>query len=445
MKVFKTILFIATALMPAFGARAGTSFTVIAPLDLDNPHPFPYAPLIRAVDGNLYGTLNDNAPLVTACRLTPDGTLTTNIATLAAGSQALLWLQGADGFFYGSTEGNDTNSGTIFRMASDGTITTVKTFDETLDGFYPRGLIEGHDGNIYGVTIAYGPSGSIMGGTIFRLTSDGALTNLHAFMGGSDGSTPFGLLQTSKGDFYGTCNGGTASTIGGNIHGQIFRLSSTGMFTVVHVLQDAEGDTPVCTLAEGADGNLYGVANYGGPSGPDGRGTLFRTTTNGAFTVLHAFTGGADGSHPYGHLVRATDGNVYGRTFETVYRITPDGVFTTVYTFSPYQPDSDNGRTDSGYFMQDADGNFYGTGLDCIFRLSLPLQPMIQSVTKTNDTLAFSWSSVAGQTYQLQFTSDLSQTNWNDLGSPMTATNGVMSASDPIGEGSRFYRVAILH
>src|SRR5262245_3712278 len=95
------------------------------------------------------------------------------------------------------------------------------------------------------------------------------------------------------------------------------------------------------TLGQGTDGNFYGTSPTGGPSGA---GAIFRLTPNGALTVLHEFTNGADGSHPYGALLEARDGNFYGTAQSggtsscrsvpigcgTVYRLTPDGAFTIV-------------------------------------------------------------------------------------------------------------------
>jgi hypothetical protein len=72
----------------------------------------------------------------------------------------------------------------------------------------------------------------------------------------------------------------------------------------------------------------------------------------------------------------------------------------------------------------------------------LPSAPMFQAVTQTNDALMLTWSTVAGQVYQIQYTTNLAQGNWNDLGYPLVATNGVVTVSDAIGpDARRFYRV----
>jgi hypothetical protein len=72
----------------------------------------------------------------------------------------------------------------------------------------------------------------------------------------------------------------------------------------------------------------------------------------------------------------------------------------------------------------------------------LPAPPVLQTVAQTNQTLTLTWSTVAGQIYQLQYTTNLAQQTWNSLGYPMVATNGVITASDTIGpDAQRFYRV----
>jgi hypothetical protein len=68
--------------------------------------------------------------------------------------------------------------------------------------------------------------------------------------------------------------------------------------------------------------------------------------------------------------------------------------------------------------------------------------PVLQSVTGTGGTVTFTWSAVASAVYQLQYRTNLVQGDWSNLGSAITATNAVMSASDSIGpDPQRFYRL----
>ena len=104
--------------------------------------------------------------------------------------------------------------------------------------------------------------------------------------------------------------------------------------------------------------------------------------------------------------------------------------------------------------MQGSDGNFYGTtvgggagGFGTVFRLSVvaPPAPAFQAVTLTNSTLSLTWTTEAGNVYQLQSNSDLDSTNWINLGSALTATGTALTFADPISNGpQRFYRLALL-
>jgi uncharacterized repeat protein (TIGR03803 family) len=101
--------------------------------------------------------------------------------------------------------------------------------------------------------------------------------------------------------------------------------------------------------------------------------------------------------------------------------------------------------------VQGSDGSFYGTtigdgpnagGAGTVFRLTIV--PEFQAVTLTNGTLSLTWSTEAGGTYQLQYSSDLSSTNWTNLGSAVAATGATLSALDSLTNGPRrFYRLAL--
>ena len=82
-------------------------------------------------------------------------------------------------------------------------------------------------------------------------------------------------------------------------------------------------------------------------------------------------------------------------------------------------------------------------GLDDIAVTGIPA-PVFQSVSLTNDAIAFTWSTLSSLVYQVQYTTDLTQTNWTDLGTSILASNDTLSVSDPIGpDPQRFYRVKI--
>lgn len=158
---------------------------------------------------------------------------------------------------------------------------------------------------------------------------------LYAFTGGPDGSFPnSGLSEGTDGNFY-----GTTSTGGVNDRGTVFRVTPTGVHTVLYSFTSAptDGQNPESGLELGADGAFYATTSAGGAYGG---GTFFRITQNGAHTLLFSFGGNGSGRNPQG-LTLLDDGNFYGTTTEggannlgTVFRISASGVHTILHSFS---------------------------------------------------------------------------------------------------------------
>src|ERR1035441_6066134 len=170
------------------------------------------------------------------------------------------------------------------------------------DGAEPTGgLVQGSDGNFYGTTYAGGTYGGYLGGgTVFRISPSGSVTNLHSFVGPpTDGIAPYaGLVQGSDGNFYGTTYEGGANGGGTNVGGTVFRISPSGTYTNLHSFTGTNGDGvfPYAPLVQGSDGNFYGTTDGGGTSGS---GTVFRISPSGTYTNLHSFTGtNGDGVFP---------------------------------------------------------------------------------------------------------------------------------------------------
>ena len=138
------------------------------------------------------------------------------------------------------------------------------------------------------------------------MTSAGAVTVLHSFAGAADGSTPLaGLIQTEDGNFYGTTSLGGSANLG-----TVFKMTAAGTVTVLHAFAGgSDGSSPQAALIQGAGGNLYGTTKAGGGSN---LGTVFKMTPAGAVTVLHSFAGGNDGSTPLAGLLQAKNGGLYG-------------------------------------------------------------------------------------------------------------------------------------
>src|SRR5262249_53451553 len=110
----------------------------------------------------------------------------------------------SDGNFYGTTAyGGTNNSGTVFRISTSGALSSLYSFSGN-DGAGPNGLVQGSDGNFYGTTYGGGMNGV---GTVFKISTSGALSSLYSFSG-NDGAGPNGLVQSGDGNFYGTTYGG---------------------------------------------------------------------------------------------------------------------------------------------------------------------------------------------------------------------------------------------
>jgi uncharacterized repeat protein (TIGR03803 family) len=206
---------------------------------------FPWAGLLQATDGNLYGTTLQGIPQAgvisggTVFKITTAGTFTTLYTfcsqancTDGAGSKAGL-VQAADGNLYGTTNIGGDNAfcpfgcGTLFKITTAGELTTLYDFCSQAscdDGANPQAtLVQGTDGNFYGVTEIGGTNNA---GTTFAISPAGTLTTLSNFAS-ANGISPEaqGLIQATNGSFYGTTDiGGTGSC--GNVGcGTVFGLN----------------------------------------------------------------------------------------------------------------------------------------------------------------------------------------------------------------------------
>jgi len=165
---------------------------------------------VEASDGNLYGTQYTPSALDmdalffnSTFRMTPAGvtTLLHGFTLADDGRYGFVHFQAADGNLYGTTAtGGTARIGAIFRQTLDGTFTIVHSFAGGAgDGAAPTKLIEGTDGNFYGITTKGGTSDL---GTLYRITPAGEMTLLHSF--DSNEGSPQSLLQGLDGQFYGT-------------------------------------------------------------------------------------------------------------------------------------------------------------------------------------------------------------------------------------------------
>ncbi len=384
---FKVLLCHAAILtMAAIGLSAQTLTTFV---NFDGTHgATPESPVIQGTDGNFYGTTYGGGggarAYGTIFTVTAGGALTTlHSFSLTDGASPIGGLvEGSDGNFYGTTlqGGTHPGAGTVFVISAGGSYSVLHNFAGT-DGAGPYGgLVQGTDGNFYGTTSSNGPNGY---GTVFKITPAGVLTTVYSFSS-SDGANPYGaLILGSDGNFYGTTVGGgvNANCDGLDACGTVFKITPAGVLTTLYTFCTqtgcVDGVRPYAGLVQASDGNFYGTTWQGGancsPGLNGGCGTVFKITPTGTFTSLYSFCTQADctdGKNPfYGSLVQASDGNLYGTTWlggihticsngcGTIFRITPGGSFTTVHSFNH----TTDGDMPFAGMIQATDGNLYGT------------------------------------------------------------------------------------
>lgn len=314
-------------------------------------------------------------------------------------------VQTSRGILYGTANGGGANgNGTVFSIMPTGALVTLYSFcsqPNCTDGAVPAvGLVLSGDENLYGITSEGGAVGGNSNGTVFKITPSGTLTTLYSFClqsGCPDGAQPAApLVEGTDGYFYGTTYYG-----GLNGGGTVFKISSRGALTTLYSFCSqsgcADGAQPHAGLVQGTDGNFYGTTLYGGAddscvNGPFvGCGTFFKITPSGTLTTLHSFDG-ADGYDAGSALIQATDGNFYGTTLSggnsnncylgcgTIFEATPSGDLTTLQSF-----DGADGQWAYGGLVQDTDGSFYGptnTGgpkhFGTLYRLSVGLGPFVE-------------------------------------------------------------------
>ncbi len=287
----------------------------------------PFGGVVLGTDGNFYGTTKagGNFNEGTLFKITASGPLTTlyNFGTCKYPCKEGLYpkappVQGTDGNFYGTAPNlsDGTNTGVVYKITSAGKFTTIHAFDFTA-GYNPNApLIQGSDGNFYGTTTLGGKTvtptcvatfSSATCGTVFKITTAGKVTTLYKF-GKTDGAGPLGpVIQGTDGSFYGTTSEGGTSGLG-----VVFKLTAAGVLTVLHDFNGTDGQTPEAGLVQANDGNFYGVASAGGTLG---FGTIFKitSTSDHTFSVLYNFDN-THGATPEVALMQHTNGILYGDT-----------------------------------------------------------------------------------------------------------------------------------
>jgi uncharacterized repeat protein (TIGR03803 family) len=384
--MFLLIVFLA---LPSVQAQTFTTlYSFTGGADGANPST---ATMTRDAQGNLYGTTQFggnntcNVSLHEGCgtvfKLDTTGNLTP-LHIFAGGAQGLgssgLVLDG-NGNLYG-TAGGGLGHGLVFRVAKSGTYTELYNFAGGSDGDLPwQYLVRDTAGNLYGTTLLGGVSkdplcpNSQGCGTVFELGPTGQHKVLYSFLNNSDGSEPDSLIRDSTGNLYGTTSRGGKGCVPVSGCGTVFKLDASGKKTVLHAFTGgSDGSTPSGELVLDAAGNLYGTASAGGDltcpyNGGAGCGVVFKIDANSVETVLHAFHGGSDGNVPVS-VVLGTTGDfstaLFGITQSgpntnicgTVFKLDFSGTLTNLHNIAG----GSEGCMPVGTLIQDEFRNLYG-------------------------------------------------------------------------------------
>ncbi|MBP9689891.1 MAG: hypothetical protein KBE91_09790, partial [Bacteroidia bacterium] len=404
----------------------------------------PKATLLQASNGKFYGTTyyggTNSGVLFEYDKTTNDYKVLVNFdySTTSGVMPKGNLIQASNGKLYGTAEqGGDYYRGILYEYdILTNTFTKKVDFEEISTGSYPTGyLLLASNDKIYGATSSGGINNM---GTIFEyeyLTN--TLTTKHNFTGGLEGSNPNGgLMQASNGKLYGTANNGLnykgvlfeidlipfsytvkkqfspsgtgyssgkliqaqnghlyGLTNGGGIYenGSIYEYQiANDTITLKYSLNDPTGRSPQGSLEIGANGNLFGLATYGGGYNA---GVLFEyNPQSNTYSKKISFYDSYSGSYPNSSLILANDGNFYGMSSQgganasgTLFQYNPStSILTKEFDFNG----STNGKMPLGKPMQASNGKLYGlTNAGGINNLGVlyELDPQTQIYTKLID------------------------------------------------------------
>jgi uncharacterized repeat protein (TIGR03803 family) len=367
--------------------RDGTGFLKLHDFHIGDPLDggYPFAELIEGSDGALYGTTSAGGASSygkgIVFKIRKDGTGFAKLHDFLGGDPAngaapyAGLIEASDGALYGTTLfGGAYDDGIAFKINKDGTgflnLHDFDVSDPANGAFPPDGLREGSDGALYGNAAG----GSYRGGVVYRIDKDGTgFEKLHDFSPAADGNGPIGkLTEGADGALYGVTNNG-----GLNGYGTVFGVRKDGTgFLKLRDLSYQDGGYPNGGLIEGTDSVLYGMSSYGGAQS---RGAAFKINKDGSgFLKIHEFSP-ADGSGTGAGLIEGTDGALYGTTREgglynlgVAFKVSKDGSgFSRVHDFSPSV-----GAVPYSRILAASNGALYGTtysggahGSGIIFRI----------------------------------------------------------------------------
>ncbi len=284
--------------------------------------------------------------------------------------------------------------GYIYKLDQNGENKEIVYYISGTGGYGPKSegsLVQADSKKLYGMT---GQAGENNMGTLFEYDIAQQQYTILIEFDGSNGKKPEtnSLIQASNGKLYGmTPEGGDYDG------GVIFEYDlSTNTFTKLIDLHDTLGKHPHGDLyqVDNADSIIfYGLASEGGANNG---GVLFKyNLTDSSYRVLVDFDGyypyhKERGRHPFGSVIQADNGKIYGLTFEgglhdngVLFEYDPeDSTFVKKFDFS----NDSTGKRPQGSLIQASDGQLYGltvyggTGVGAVFSYDITNDTLIKRV-----------------------------------------------------------------
>jgi uncharacterized repeat protein (TIGR03803 family) len=269
----------------------------------------------------------------------------------------------ARGDIFGTaSEGGFYDDGTIWEMLPSGVIRVLHSFGESGDGLYPGTQVTiDPEGDLFGTTEL---GGRFDHGMVWEITRLGEYIRLHSFgETSSDGLFPVaGVTVDPRGDLFGTASEGGIYSLG-----TVWEIDASGIYRTVHPFGGTlNASKPYGGATLDQNGDLFGTTFYGGSHGS---GAVWEITANGVPLLLHSFESSMyDGQYPETGVVLDVKGDVLGTTesggryyYGTVWKLTPEGIYTTLHSFGGTPRDA---RYIYSGITLDAKGDMFGTSYE---------------------------------------------------------------------------------
>jgi hypothetical protein len=281
----------------------------------------------------------------------------------------------------------------MYKLELDGRFGMVHNFNDDLipQGYRPTDPTEDNDGTFYGIGV---PTDSKEQPVLYKFAPRGSISIIAKLPFCADPQPSPVLLLATDGDFYGTysCN----DTAG------IYRITRSGALTILHRFAREERVELQGGLMQSKSGDFFGVAMHSAQKAPacdpQGCGFIFKMDKAGKTTVIHAFGGREDGGNPYGGLMQASDGRIFGTASKggviksqrdnvgdgLIFELDNSGEFKVDYTFSGKQ----DGGSPWSRLVQGVDGNLYGSNVSGrIFQLKIAPNGPSTAITAPSEAL----------------------------------------------------------